>query len=71
MNLTGYETDAAGFNAALSGLYVFLARKKPYPFMKIWGVRGIVRTATMGLCAVNVVGGGIVYALNKREGNDE
>ena len=34
--------------------------------MQKWGVRGIVRGATMGLCAANVVGGGFVYALGKR-----
>ena len=34
--------------------------------MQKWGVRGVIRGATMGLCAANVVGGGLVYATGKR-----
>ena len=35
--------------------------------MSKWGPRGIVRGATLGVCLANVVGGGMVYALGKRE----
>lgn len=42
-----------------------------------WGVRGIVRGVTMGLCFTNLVSGGLVYALGKivkedgaKEGNE-
>lgn len=39
--------------------------------MKKWGARGIIRGATMGLCLVNMVAGGLTYTLGKREKEDE
>jgi hypothetical protein len=33
--------------------------------MKKFGVRGVVRGATMGLALVNMVGGGLAYTLGK------
>lgn len=42
-----------------------------------WGVRGIVRGVTMGLCLSNLVSGGLVYAIGEtmkedgaKEGNE-
>ena len=32
-----------------------------------FGVRGIVRVGTLGMCAVNVLGGGVAYALGRRK----
>lgn len=32
-----------------------------------FGARGIVRGATLGLCAANLVGGGLAYVFGKRE----
>jgi hypothetical protein len=66
LNLSGYKTDAAGTSAAWSGLYFLLARRRRQPMMQRWGVRGIVRGATMGLCAVNFVGGATAYLLGRR-----
>ena len=34
-------------------------------------MRGVVRGATMGVCGVNLVGGGLVYVMGKREGDGE
>ena len=66
MNLNGYKVDAAGANAAWSGLYLLLARRRKQAFMQKWRVRGLVRGGTMGLCAVNVAAGGFVYATGKK-----
>lgn len=35
--------------------------------MKKFGVRGIVRGATMSLCLVNMIGGGLAYTFGRRE----
>ena len=71
MHLNEYNTDAAGLNAAWSGLYLLLARRRKYSFANKLSPRGIIRGTTMGLCAVNLAGGGLVYALNKRNGEDD
>ncbi|KAI9042518.1 uncharacterized protein KD926_005372 [Aspergillus affinis] len=70
-NILGYKTDTAGISAAWSGVYLLLAGRRQQPFMKKWGARGIVRGTTMGLCFLNLVGGGIAYALGKREDEEE
>ena len=71
MNLSDYKIDAAGTNAAWSGLYLLLARRRKRQFMQKWGTRGILRGATMGLCAVNLVAGGFVYVTRKRKDEPE
>ena len=70
MNINGNVKDSAGTNAAWSGLFLLLAQRRKYKFFDTWGTRGIVRGTTMGLCAVNLVGGGMAYALNSREDED-
>ena len=70
MNVYGYETEAAGLNAAWSGLYFILARRRKQPLMQKWGTRGIVRGATLGLCAANVLGSGFVYATGRKSKTD-
>ncbi|THC99838.1 hypothetical protein EYZ11_000650 [Aspergillus tanneri] len=70
-NVLGFRTDGAGISAAWSGLYLLLAGRRRQPFMKKWGARGIVRGLTMGLCFVNLVGGGIAYTAGKREDKEE
>ncbi|GKZ32147.1 hypothetical protein AbraIFM66950_001314 [Aspergillus brasiliensis] len=70
-NIQGFKTDTAGISAAWSGLYLLLAGRRKQPFMKKWGARGIVRGATMGLCLVNMVSGGLAYTLGKREDEEE
>jgi hypothetical protein len=66
-NLQGFKTETAGISAAWSGLYLLLAGRRRQPLMKKFGARGIVRGATMGLCLVNMIGGGLAYTLGKRE----
>lgn len=66
-NIQGFKTDSAGISAAWSGLYLLLAGRRRQPMMKKFGVRGVVRGATMSLCLVNMVGGGLAYTLGKRE----
>ena len=39
--------------------------------MKKFGTRGIIRGTTLGLCAVNMVAGGLVYATGKREDEED
>lgn len=36
-----------------------------------FGARGIIRGATLGLCAVNLIGCGIAYAFGKRSKEEE
>lgn len=71
LNIYDYKVDAAGINAAWSGIYILLARRRKQPLMKKWGARGIIRGATMGLCGVNLVAGGLVYAVGKRDKEGE
>ncbi|KAI9717693.1 MAG: hypothetical protein M1828_007096 [Chrysothrix sp. TS-e1954] len=65
LNLNGYVTDAAGISAAWSGLYALLASRRRYAVMKKFGTRGLLRGATFGLAAANMLGGGISYAFGK------
>ncbi|KAK0514471.1 hypothetical protein JMJ35_003088 [Cladonia borealis] len=71
LNLYSYKTDAAGISAAWSGLYLLLARRRKQKFGSKFGVRGVVRGATMGVCGVNLVSGGLVYVMGKREKEGE
>jgi hypothetical protein len=66
MNLNGYKKDAAGTTAAWSGLYMLLARRRKQRLVNKFTVRGVVRGATIGVCAVNVLAGGFTYAISKR-----
>ncbi|KAJ9376384.1 hypothetical protein DTO063F5_8816 [Paecilomyces variotii] len=70
-SVNGFKTDSAGISAAWSGLYLLLAGRRKQPFMKKWGARGIIRGATMGLCFVNMVSGGLAYTVGKREDEEE
>ena len=67
MNVSGYETSAAGTSAAWSALFFVLARRGSnfYNFMKIWSPRGAIRGTTMGMCAVNAISGGYVWATDR------
>ena len=71
LNLQGYKVDSAGTTAALSGVYLVLAGRRRNPFMSKFGVRGIIRGATMGLCLANVIGGGLAYTFGSRSKEDE
>jgi hypothetical protein len=71
LNLSDYKTDAAGISAAWSGLYLLLARRRKQPFMKKWGVRGVVRGTTIGLCLANLVSQGFVYAIGRKSAKPE
>ena len=71
LNLQGYKVDSAGTTAAFSGLYLVLAGRRRNPYMSKFGVRGIVRGATMGLCLANVVGGGLAYVFGSRGREDD
>ena len=71
LNVQGYKKDSAGLTAAWSAAYLVLARRRKQTFGSKWGTRGLVRGATLGVCLVNIVSGGLVYAFTKREGEDE
>lgn len=66
LNLQGYKIDSAGTTAALSGTYLVLAGRRRLGFMNKFGARGIIRGATIGLCLVNLVGGGLAYGFGSR-----
>jgi len=40
-------------------------------FMSKFGARGIIRGATLALCAANLVGGGVAYAFGRRKEEPE
>ncbi|KAF2117808.1 hypothetical protein BDV96DRAFT_489799 [Lophiotrema nucula] len=67
LNLGGYQTDAAGVTAAWSGLYALLAMRRKQGLKNKVTVRGVVRGASLGLCAVNVAGCGLAYVFGRRE----
>ncbi|KAF2788103.1 hypothetical protein K505DRAFT_286731 [Melanomma pulvis-pyrius CBS 109.77] len=71
LNLSGYETDAAGITAAWSGLYGLLALRRRQGLKKKMTLRGVVRGASIGMCAVNVTGCGLAYVFGRREKAEE
>jgi len=71
LNVRGYQKDAAGLTSAWSAAYIVLARRRKQPLGRKFGTRGLVRGATMALCAMNVVGGGWAYAFGERRGGEE
>ena len=48
-----------------------LARRRKQGFTSKFGVRGVVRGATVALCLMNVVSGGLVFAFGKKEEKEE
>ncbi|KAJ4294550.1 hypothetical protein N0V90_008241 [Kalmusia sp. IMI 367209] len=71
LNLSGYKTDAAGITAAWSGLYALLAMRRNHQLKQKFTARGIVRGASLGLCAVNVAGCGLAYIFGRREKEEQ
>ena len=72
LNLSDYPVEAAGVTAAWSGLYLIMAaRRKSTKFISQFGARGLVRGATMGLAALNVVACGATYALGRGKQDEE
>ncbi|KAF2280594.1 uncharacterized protein EI97DRAFT_1671 [Westerdykella ornata] len=71
LNLAQFKTDAAGITAAWSGLYMLLAMRRKQQLKNKLTVRGVVRGASLGLCAVNVAGCGLAYVLGKTEKESE
>ncbi|KAH7389671.1 hypothetical protein DE146DRAFT_173688 [Phaeosphaeria sp. MPI-PUGE-AT-0046c] len=67
LNLSDYKTDAAGITAAWSGLYALLAMRRSQGIKNKFTVRGVVRGASLALCAVNIAGCGLAYTFGKRE----
>lgn len=70
LNVNGFKTDSAGLTAAWSAAYLVLAGRRKQGFGSKFGVRGLVRGATVGLCVANVVGGGLAYTFGKKENDD-
>ncbi|KAK4989681.1 hypothetical protein LTR50_003005 [Elasticomyces elasticus] len=65
LNLSGYKAESAGVTSAWSALYMLLASRRKQQFTNKFGVRGVVRGATLALCAANTVGGGVAYAFGR------
>ena len=61
LNLSGYQTGAAGLTAAWSGLYALLALRRRQGLRGKFSARGLVRGSAVGLGAANAVAGGWVY----------
>ena len=66
LNVLDYKIDAAGTSAAWSALYFARAWRRRQPLRQRFNTRGIVHGASMGLSVMNVLGGGLVYAIGKR-----
>lgn len=72
LNLLGDATDAAGLSSAWSGVYLLMARRRKQALVRKWSPRGVVRGATMGLCLVNLVCGGLVFGSGRmKRSNDD
>ncbi|KAI7164035.1 hypothetical protein D0869_07066 [Hortaea werneckii] len=67
LNINGYKKDSAGVTSAWSAAYVLLARRRKQGLGSKFGARGLVRGATVALCAGNVVGGGLAYVFGRRK----
>ncbi|KAL6706146.1 hypothetical protein ACN47E_006062 [Coniothyrium glycines] len=67
LNLNNYKTDAAGLTAAWSGLYALLAMRRKQGIKNKFTARGVVRGASLALCAVNFVGCGLAYTFGTKE----
>lgn len=65
LNISNYKIDAVGISAAWSGVYLLLAGRRKQSIVQKWGVRGVIRGATIGLSLTNLVSGGLVYAIGK------
>ncbi|EGP83070.1 hypothetical protein TI39_contig350g00034 [Zymoseptoria brevis] len=66
LNVQGFKKDSAGMMSAWSLAYFVLARRRHQPLRQKFGVRGVVRGATVGLCAVNALAGGWTYWTAKK-----
>jgi len=71
LNVNGYGVDSAGITAAWSAAYLVVARRRRQPLRSRFGARGLVRGATLGFCAANILGCGIAYAFGKKEEQEE
>lgn len=77
LNLQDLTRESSGLSAAWSGLYLLMAKRRKNNLgqslkvrvKKRFGARGLTRGAAMGVAAVNLVCGGMVYVLDK-ESND-
>lgn len=67
LNLNGFPTDSAGITSAWSAAYFVVARRRKQAFTNKFGARGLIRGATLGLCALNVVAGGTAYFFGKKD----
>lgn len=67
LNIYDFKIDSAGISAAWASLYMILARRRKQALMSKWSPRGIIRGTTLGICAVQVVSGGMVYAIGRRD----
>lgn len=71
LNVQGFKKDSAGVMSAWSMAYFVIAARRRQPFTKRFGVRGVVRGATLGLCVVNGIAGGWAYWRGNRESEEE
>jgi hypothetical protein len=71
LNLNGFPVDSAGVTSAWSAAYLVVARRRKQGLTNKFTPRGVIRGVTLGLCAANVVSGGLAYVFGKREVNDE
>ncbi|KAF2769593.1 hypothetical protein EJ03DRAFT_374324 [Teratosphaeria nubilosa] len=67
LNVNGYKKDSAGITSAWSAAYLVIARRRHHSIRNKFGARGLVRGATLGLCAVNFAAGVWTYAFSERE----
>jgi hypothetical protein len=70
LNLSGFKKDSAGLAGAWSAAYLLLALRRRQSIRSKLRLGGVVRGATIGLAAVNAVGGGYAYFTGKKQEGD-
>ena len=63
--------NACLLTSAWSAAYLVVARRRKQAFKAKFSPRGLLRGGTLGLCALNVFGGGLAYFFGKKEEKDE
>ncbi|KAH0548467.1 hypothetical protein GP486_007945 [Trichoglossum hirsutum] len=71
LSFSGHRIDAAGTSAAWSALYMIATSRRKQNFLRKLSRAGALRGLTLGMCTLNVLGGGLAYAFGQRSEEEE